>query len=61
MKFEAEYRDFAKLSRSLEQFIQTLESAKFFPNRTFFLLVPGGFSDLIIRIIRIQIGKNNWF
>ena len=44
LKFEAEGREFAKFLRSLEQFIQTVESQKNFGNRTIFKLVPGGFS-----------------
>ena len=42
LKFEAEGREFAKILRSLEQFIQTVKC-----NRMLFKLVPGDFSDII--------------
>ena len=49
LKFEAEGREFAKFSRSLEQFIQTeTEQVRtIFGNRMLFQVVPGGFSGLI--------------
>ena len=45
LKFEAEGREFAKILRSLEQFVQTVRTI--FDNRMLFYLVPGGFSDII--------------
>ena len=57
LKFEAEGPEFAKILRSLEQFIQTVTGQNNFGNGILFKLVPGGFSDLVIRTIRIQIGK----
>ena len=39
MKFEAEGREFAKILRSLEPFIQTVKGQTIFANR---MLVPGG-------------------
>ena len=49
LKFEAEGREFAKILRSLEQFIQTVKGQKFFwYYRMLFQFVPdGGFSYLI--------------
>ena len=54
LKFEAEGREFENFLRSLEQFIQTLKGQNNFGNKipfpipqNAFLLVPGGFSDLI--------------
>ena len=44
LKFEAEGREFAKVLKSLEQFIQTVEGQNNFRNR---MLVTGCFSDLI--------------
>ena len=40
LKFEAEGREFAKVLRSLEQFVRTVKGQNN-------LLVPGGFSDII--------------
>ena len=37
MKVEVEGREFAKILRSLEQFIQTVKGPKFFGNRVLFL------------------------
>ena len=42
LKFKAEGREFARILRSLEQFIKTVQGS-----RMLFKLVPGGFSDLI--------------
>ena len=47
LKFEAKGREFAKLLRSLEQFIQTVKGQNNFRNRMFFFLFHEGFSDLI--------------
>ena len=47
LKFEAEGPEFAKVLRSLEQFIQTVKVRTIFGNRIIFELVPGGFSYLI--------------
>ena len=47
LKFKAEGQEFAKLLRSLDQFIQTVKGQYNFWNRMIFKLVPGGFSDLI--------------
>ena len=47
LKFEAEGQEFAKVLRSLEQFIQTVKGQKSFGNRMLIQLVPGGFLDLI--------------
>jgi hypothetical protein len=48
LKFEAEGREFAKFLRSLEQFIQTVKGQNnFLVTECVFLLVLGGFSDLI--------------
>jgi hypothetical protein len=43
LKFEAEGREFAKILRSLEQFIR----ATIFETERFFNFSPGDFSDLI--------------
>ena len=45
--FETEGQEFAKFLRSLEQFVQTVKGMNNFGSRMLFLLVPGGFSDLI--------------
>ena len=37
LKFEAEGREFSKILRSLEQFIQTVKGQNIFGNRMFFL------------------------
>ena len=58
MKFEAEDREFAKFVKITKTLYSNFERHEQFLKQN----VPtGGFSDLIIRIIRIQIGKNNWF
>ena len=36
LKFEAEGREFAKILRSLEQFVQTVKGQKIFGNRMLF-------------------------
>ena len=46
LKFKTEGREFAKILRSLEQFKQW-KVRTIFGNRMLFLIVPGGFSDLI--------------
>ena len=48
LKFEAEGREFAKLLRSLEQFIRPVKDQTNFCNKMLFQLVPGGFSDRIV-------------
>ena len=50
-KIEAEGREFA--NSNSERSVQFLQ-------HNAFLTCSGGFSDLIFRTIRIQIGKNNW-
>jgi hypothetical protein len=45
LKFKAEGREFSKILRSLQQFIQRSEF--FFKQNAFFKLIPGGLSDLI--------------
>ena len=45
LKFEVEGQEFAKVLRSLKQFIITVKGQYNFWNRT---LVPGGFSDQIL-------------
>ena len=57
MKFKAEGREFAKFVEITRTIYSNIERGEQFLKLDFFLLVPGGFSDLIIRIIRIQIGK----
>ena len=47
-KFKAEGQKFAKILRSIEQFIQTVRGSKqFLVSEYFFKLVSGGFSYLI--------------
>ena len=53
LKFEAEGREFAKILRSLEQFIRTVKGQNNFWNRILFKLVSGSFSDLAI-IIQLE-------
>ena len=44
LKFEAEGREFAKILRSVERFIQTVKGQnKFLVAEFFFLLFPGGY------------------
>ena len=47
LKFEAEGREFERILRSLEQFIQTVKGQNNFGNRIGFFVVPGGVSYLI--------------
>ena len=47
LKFEAESREFAKILRSLEWFVQTAKGQNKFSNKMIFKLVPGGFSYMI--------------
>ena len=46
LKFETEGQEFAKILRSLGQFIQTWKVRTIFGNRMLYKLVPGGLSDL---------------
>ena len=47
LKFEAEGQELPKILRSLEQFIRTVKGKKILKQNAFFLLISGGFSDLI--------------
>ena len=48
LKFEAEGREFAKILRSLEQFVGTVKGQNnFWQQNAFLTWVPGGFSHLI--------------
>ena len=47
LKFEAVGSEFAKILRLLEQFIQIVKGQNNFWYQNAFLLVPGGFSDII--------------
>ena len=47
LKFEAEGREFEKNLRSLEQFVQTVKGQNNFCQQNAFILIPGGFSDLL--------------
>jgi hypothetical protein len=58
LKFEADSR-FAKFLRTLEQFVQTVKGQNIFlVTKMLFQLVHGGFPNLKIRTIRIQMKKN---
>ena len=47
LKLEAEGQEFAKILRSIEQFIQTMKGQNNFCNRMLFQLFPAGFLYLI--------------
>jgi hypothetical protein len=46
LKFEDEGREFAKILRSIQQFIGIVKGQNNFWNKMHFLLIPGDFSDL---------------
>jgi hypothetical protein len=61
LKFEAEGRKFAKILRSLEQFVQTVKGQnKFLVKESFFYLFLEVSQIWYIRTIIIQIGKHYW-
>ena len=57
LKFETEGRIFAKISKSLEQFIYTVKVSAIFETECFLNLF---FEVYQIKYIIIQIGKNKW-
>ena len=60
LKFEAAGQEFAKILRSLEQFIQTVKGQAIFGNRVLFSTYSWSFLSCkcnYIRTIIIQIGK----
>ena len=59
MKYEAEGQEFAKVLKSLEQFIWTVKGQNNFWNRMLFNCLLE-VSDLINSTLEIQIWKNNW-
>ena len=60
LKFEAEGQEFAKILRSLEQFIHTVKGQNRFQKPNAFFTCSWRFliSNKLHRSIRIQIGKN---
>ena len=56
LKFKAEGREFAKILRLLEQFIQTVKGQNYFLTCSWRFLI----SNKLCRTIGIQIGKNDW-
>ena len=62
LKFEAECREFEKILRSLEKFIQTVKGQNNFWKNDSFLTCSWRFliSNKFERKDRVQIGKNYW-
>ena len=54
MKFEAEDREFAKILRSLEQFVRTVKGQNNFGNKILFQLVSRGFSGIHNKLEKLE-------